>query len=96
MTVKKRSGLSSEKRVSRVPADKASQKQRGALGSFCGRTPVDSETQLGVLTGSPLISACARYLIWSDSQFHSINAVKWTIEAEPFRATKSVSFAESG
>jgi hypothetical protein len=52
MTVKKRSGLSSEKRVSRAPAEKASEKTAGAAEQFFDRILVASNTSLRILTGS--------------------------------------------
>src|SRR5260221_8700684 len=52
MTLKKRSGLLSEKSVSRVPAGKASPKGDGAHQRFFDRTPVAINTSLRVLTST--------------------------------------------
>jgi hypothetical protein len=52
MTVKKRSGLSFEKMINRVPAIKASPKAMGASEWFSDRMPVAGNTLLRVLTSA--------------------------------------------
>ncbi len=60
MTVKKRSGLSSEKRVNRVPVGKASPKATGRINQFFDQTPVAINTSLRVLTSFNLVRGGGR------------------------------------